>query len=98
MIYGEDGYFWINDSNHIVVMHAIKPENIGKNMYDSKDPNGVMIYQEIVKVANAKKEGGLVKYGWSKPGLDGVQPKFSYVIRYADWDWIIGTGDRKSVV
>ena len=92
MIYGEDGYFWINDSNHIVVMHAIKPENIGKNMYDSKDPNGVMIYQEIVKVANAKKEGGLVKYGWSKPGLDGVQPKFSYVIRYADWDWIIGTG------
>ena len=92
MIYGEDGYFWINDSNHIVVMHAIKPENIGKNMYDSKDPNGVMIYQEIVKVSNAKKEGGLVKYGWSKPGLDGVQPKFSYVIRYADWDWIIGTG------
>ena len=92
MIYGEDGYFWINDSNHIVVMHAIKPENIGKNMYDSKDPNGVMIYQEIVKVANAKKEGGLVKYGWSKPGLEGVQPKFSYVIRYADWDWIIGTG------
>jgi methyl-accepting chemotaxis protein len=51
-----------------------------------------MIYQKIVKVANAKKEGGLVKYGWSKPGLDGVQPKFSYVIRYADWDWIIGTG------
>ena len=92
MIYGEDGYFWINDSNHVLVMHAVKPENVGKNMYDSKDPNGVMIYQEIVKVANAKKEGGLVKYGWSKPGLDGVQPKFSYVIRYADWDWIIGTG------
>ena len=92
MIYGEDGYFWINDSNHVLVMHAVKPEIVGKNMYDSKDPNGVMIYQEIVKVSNAKKEGGLVKYGWSKPGLDGVQPKFSYVIRYADWDWIIGTG------
>ena len=92
MIYGEDGYFWINDSNHVLVMHPIKPENVGKNMHGSKDPNGVMIYQEIVKVANAKKEGGLVKYGWSKPGLDGVQPKFSYVIRYADWDWIIGTG------
>ena len=92
MIYGEDGYFWINDSNHVLVMHAVKPEIVGKNMYDSKDPNGVMIYQEIVKVANAKKEGGLVKYGWSKPGLEGVQPKFSYVIRYADWDWIIGTG------
>ncbi len=92
MIYGEDGYFWINDSNHVLVMHPIKPENVGKNMYESKDPNGVMIYQEIVKAANANEKGALVKYGWSKPGLDGVQPKFSYVIRYADWDWIIGTG------
>ena len=92
MIYGEDGYFWINDSNHVVIMHAVKPEINGKNMYESKDPNGVMIYQEIVKAANAKKEGGLVKYGWSKPGIDGVQPKFSYVIRYAPWDWIVGTG------
>ena len=92
MLYGEDGYFWINDSNHVLVMHPIKPENVGKNMYESKDPNGVMIYQEIVKAANANEKGALVKYGWSKPGLDGVQPKFSYVIRYADWDWIIGTG------
>ena len=36
MIYGEDGYFWINDSNHVLVMHPIKPENVGKNMYESK--------------------------------------------------------------
>ena len=92
MLYGQDGYFWINDSNHVVVMHSIKSELAGKNMYETKDPNGVMIYQEIVKAANAKQEGGLVKYGWTKPGVEGVQPKFSYVIRYAPWDWIVGTG------
>ncbi len=92
MTYAQDGYFWINDSNHVVVMHSVKPELAGKNMYEAKDPNGVMIYQEIVKAANAKEEGGLVKYGWSKPGVEGVQPKFSYVIRYAPWDWIVGTG------
>ena len=92
MLYGQDGYFLINDSNHVVVMHSIKPELAGKNMYETKDPNGVMIYQEIVKAANAKQEGGLVKYGWTKPGVEGVQPKFSYVIRYAPWDWIVGTG------
>lgn len=44
MLYGQDGYFWINDSNHVVVMHSIKPELAGKNMYETKDPNGVMIY------------------------------------------------------
>jgi methyl-accepting chemotaxis protein len=92
MLYGKDGYFWINNSNHILIMHPIKPDLVGKNMKESKDPNGVFIYQEIVKEANANKEGGLVKYGWSKPGVDGVQPKFSYVIRYEPWDWIIGTG------
>jgi len=92
MTYGDDGYFWINDSNHILIMHAVKPENVGKSMKESKDPNGVMIYQEIVKTANADRNGGLVKYGWSKPGMEGIQPKFSYVIRYEPWDWIIGTG------
>ncbi|MBU0923357.1 cache domain-containing protein [bacterium] len=92
MLYGKDGYFWINNSNHVLIMHPIKAELIGKDMKEAKDPNGVFIYQEIVKEANANKEGGLVKYGWSKPGVDGVQPKFSYVIRYEPWDWIIGTG------
>ena len=32
-------------------------------MYESKDPNGVMIYQEIVKAQMQMKSGGLVKYG-----------------------------------
>ena len=92
MTYGKSGYFWINDSNHVVIMHAVKPSRVGKNMFNTKDPNGVMIYQEIVKAANANEDGGLVKYGWTKPGIDGVQPKFSYVQRFKDWDWIIGTG------
>ncbi|WP_404317724.1 methyl-accepting chemotaxis protein [Malaciobacter canalis] len=92
MTYGEDGYFWINDSNHVVVMHPTKPQNEGKNLTNLKDPNGVLIYQEIVKVANKNKEGGLVKYSWPKPGVEANQPKFSYVQRFKDWDWIIGTG------
>ncbi|PHO12658.1 chemotaxis protein [Malaciobacter marinus] len=92
MTYGKSGYFWINDSNHVVIMHTVKPSIVGKNMFNTKDPNGVMIYQEIVKAANANEDGGLVKYGWTKPGIDGVQPKFSYVQRFKDWDWIIGTG------
>jgi methyl-accepting chemotaxis protein len=44
------------------------------------------------KVANASKEGGLVKYMWAKPGKEAPQPKFSYVQRFEAWDWIIGTG------
>ncbi len=92
MKYGKSGYYWINDSNHVVVMHAMKPSLVGKNMSDLQDPKGKYIYREIVKTANAKEEGGLVKYMWPKPGKKLDQPKFSYVQRFAPWDWIIGTG------
>ncbi len=92
MRYGKSGYFWINDSNHVVKMHPIKPSLAGKNLVDLKDPDGVFLYQDIVKAANKKVEGGLVKYKWAKPGKDAPQPKFSYVQRFGEWDWIIGTG------
>ena len=92
MKYGKDGYFWINDSNHIVKMHGVKAELAGKDMTNLKDPTGLYLYQEIVKVANKNKEGGLVKYMWEKPGKDTPQQKFSYVQRFEKWDWVIGTG------
>ncbi len=92
MKYGTDGYFWINDSNHIVKMHGAKASLAGKDMTNLKDPNGLLLYQEIVKVANKNKDGSLVKYMWEKPGKDTPQNKFSYVQRFEQWDWIIGTG------
>ena len=92
MKYGSDGYFWINDSSHIVKMHGAKASLAGKDMTDLKDPNGLFVYKEIVKAANTNKDGGLVKYMWEKSGKDAPQNKFSYVQRFEKWDWIIGTG------
>jgi len=92
MRYGKDGYFWINDSDHKVIMHPIKPSLDGKSMYDLKDPNGKYLFRAIVKAANAKPEGGIVDYSWEKPGKDLPQPKLSYVQKFEEWDWIIGTG------
>jgi len=92
MRYGKTGYFWINDSNHVVKMHAIKASLAGKSMYDLKDAKGKYLYREIVKAANAKKEGGLVKYFWTIPGKEGNFEKFSYVRNFKEWDFIIGTG------
>ena len=89
MKYGTDGYFWINDSNHIVKMHGAKASLAGKDMTNLKDPNGLLLYQEIVKVANKNKDGSLVKYMWEKPGKDTPQNKFSYVQRFEQWDWKI---------
>ncbi len=94
MRYGQkgNGYFWINDSNHEVIMHPIKASMNGKNMADLQDPNGKYIYREIVKAANANEEGGEIRYSWEKPGKSNPQPKISYVQKFGPWDWIIGTG------
>jgi len=92
MGYGKNGYFWINDSHPKMVMHPIKPQLDGKDLSSVKDKAGKLLFNEMSKVANANEAGGLVKYMWSKPGKDTPQPKFSYVQRFAEWDWIIGTG------
>ncbi|MGP2655974.1 methyl-accepting chemotaxis protein [Malaciobacter sp. WC5094] len=92
MQYGKNGYYWINDSNHVVIGHSAKPSLNGKNLVNLKDKNGVYIYKEIVKKANKSNSGGLVKYVWTKPGKQKPQPKFSYVKRFKEWDFIVGTG------
>ena len=92
MKYGKDGYFWINDSNHVLKMHGASAALAGKDMTETKDPTGLYLFQEIVKVANANSVGGLVKYMWDKPGKNVAQKKFSYVQKFERWDWIVGTG------
>ena len=93
MRYGSkgSGYYWINNSHPRLVMHPIKKHLIGKDMTNSKDADGKHHWREMVKVSNANVEGGLVRYNFK---LKGKEPrlKFSYVQRFAEWDWIIGTG------
>ncbi|MBP6163171.1 MAG: cache domain-containing protein [Aliarcobacter sp.] len=92
MKYGKDGYFWVNDSNQIIKMHGANSKIVNKDMTSTQDPNGLYLFQEIVKVASANKEGGLVEYMWDKPGKDVPQKKFSYVQKFEQWDWVVGTG------
>jgi len=91
MEYSKSGYFWINDSEPKMIMHPLKPSLNGKNVSNIKDPNGIFLFQEFVKVAQLKKEG-LVKYMWNKPGHKEPKQKFSYVKLFEPWGWIIGTG------
>ena len=92
MKYGTDGYYWINNSKHVVVAHGSKPSLAGRDLTNLKDPNGTLIYQEIVKVANKDSNGGLVEYLWPKPGEEKPQQKFAYVKNFTPWDFIVGTG------
>jgi methyl-accepting chemotaxis protein len=90
--YGKSGYFWINDTTPTMIMHAVKPSLDGKNLSNIKDPNGVYLFNEMVKVVQKDGEG-TVRYSWAKPGSDKPEPKLSYVRLFEPWGWIIGTGE-----
>lgn len=88
--YGHNGYFWINDLNYFMIAHP-DPQLNGKDAAGLKDPNGVYIIQEAVKVARDKGEG-YIFYQWKKPDEEKKMPKLSYVKFVKQWNWIIGTG------
>lgn len=90
--YGDSGYFWINDTHPRMIMHPIQPELNGQDLTDIKDEDGQYLFREFVTLTNQKKEGGIIKYLWEKPGSSKPQPKFSYVQKFKPWGWIIGTG------
>ena len=88
---GGSGYFWINDMHPNMVMHPIKPEMNGTDLSQNKDPNGKFLFVEFVDVVKAGGEG-FVDYYWPKPGAEQPVEKYSHVIGFEPWGWIVGTG------
>ena len=89
--YQGGNYFWVNDLNAVLIMHPIKPQLVGKNMYNFKDKEGNQLFKDMVDVCKAKGEG-YVHYVWPKPGFDKPVPKISYVKLIPGWNWIVGSG------
>ena len=88
--YGENGYIWVNDFDAVMLMHPIKPELDGKDVSSMKDPNGVAIFLEFVRLAKGGE--GYLNYAWPKPGVDQPVDKISHVMAFEPWNWVIGNG------
>ncbi|WP_199530196.1 methyl-accepting chemotaxis protein [Pseudoalteromonas sp. bablab_jr010] len=89
--YDNNNYFWINDYEPVMVMHPFKPELNGKSLAGSKDPDGVLLFVDMVNIV--KKQGeGFIPYKWPKPGKDQPVDKIAYVKGFAKWQWIVGSG------
>ena len=90
--YGKTGYFWINDTDAVIVMHPMKPQLDGRDLYNFKDKGGKPIFREFARVA--KRDGdGFVDYLWPKPGFEKPQEKVSYVKLFKPYNWVVGTGE-----
>jgi len=88
--YGEEGYFWADDSqgNNIVLLGK---DSEGKNRMDSRDEKGNYFIKDII--ANGKKGGGYSNYWFAKKGSNEPLPKRAYSLYFEPYDWIIGTGN-----
>lgn len=89
--YGKNGYFFVLSKEGTMLMHPYRPNEIGKNVLNMKDPDGKYITKEFIKVAK-NPDGGFVRYIWQKPEEDRYVEKITYAKLYPDWGWIIGTG------
>ncbi|WP_319498887.1 cache domain-containing protein [uncultured Cohaesibacter sp.] len=89
--YNGADYFWINGMDHRMLMHGTDPSTVGKDYTEAKDPDGLLYFQQFVKVGR-QPGGGVVEYSWPHPGSTQPAPKLSYVQAYEPWGWIVGTG------
>lgn len=64
--------------------------SIGKNMWEVRDLDGVMVVQELI--AAARGGGGYVQYRMPLETDEQQTNKLSYVLPVPQWQWYIGTG------
>jgi len=88
--YGTDGYFFGHDSNVVRLFRGDSPVDVGKNLADRRDPNGVYTNRELVNVA--KNNTYFVNYSSPLPSNDKVLvPKMAYSFYLPKWDMALGT-------
>jgi methyl-accepting chemotaxis protein len=84
-------YVFIHDLHPTMVAHPIKPELNGTDLTDNKDPSGKRLFLEMVSVVRAKGSG-YVDYLWPRVGSDEPVAKRSFVMGFAPWGWVLGSG------
>ena len=88
--FGDDGYFFIYDMQGKNLMHPRRPELVGKDLWNLKDPEGQLTIQNLIN--KAKNGGGVIRYLWEKPSSQQMVLKMGYVVPLERWGWMMGTG------
>ena len=87
----QTGYIFIYNYKGVCLSDPVQPYNIGKNLYQFKDPNGIQVIKDLIDVSK-QDEGGFVEYTWVKPTNKERSPKVSYAKAFEPWEWMVGTG------
>jgi len=90
---GATGYVYVLDSkgNYIISQNGKRD---GENVWDTKDADGQLLIQDVVRVARATAPGQTaeISYQWKNPGDPAPRKKIVRVTYFPGWDWVIGVG------
>lgn len=95
LYYGEDGYFWIDNTNGILEAHPFISDQEGANRMDLTDSEGVRIVEALIDAAVNNKNNGYTATGWEKPedvGTGKLTTQVIYSKHFPEWNWVISTG------
>jgi methyl-accepting chemotaxis protein len=94
---GETGYVFVlggtgQHRGHYIISQKGKRD--GDNIWEAKDSNGNLFIQEMVNkaVALSGEESFVISYPWQNKGEKEPRMKFSAIMYYEPWDWVIGAG------
>lgn len=91
-MHNPQGYFFLYKKGGVCVAHGSNPPKYeNKNLWNWKDPHGILLIRELEKAAQAG--GGFVRYQWDKPGTSkALESKISYAKMLPSLNWWVGTG------
>ncbi len=85
-------YFWLTDLQGKVLMDPYLPDLVGKDLMNFIDPDGIMVFQELIRICREQGEGFL-GHLWPKyEQKHRHYPKKSFARLFKPWDWIVYTG------
>ena len=89
--YGEEGYFWIDQSDGINVV-LLGNDIEGTNRLGTQDVTGFEMVRDFIQGAVA--QGSYYSdYQYPKEGETDPKPKRAYTQYYKPFDWVVGTGN-----
>jgi methyl-accepting chemotaxis protein len=90
MRYGGGEYLFVCDYNGVALVHPLKPEWVGVNHIDEREPTGRHYIRELIETA--KRGGGHIEYFFQVPQSTERVVKVAYIAGFAPWQWAIGSG------
>lgn len=89
--YDVNGYVWVHDLQHRMVMHPMRPELEGEDLSHLTDARGKHVFLAMNDVV--RREGkGEIDYFWPRPSDQEPIHKVSHVALFEPWQWVLGSG------